>query len=127
MQEEWVTLKDFPEYKLSSTGRIISFVRYKQGKELKPWIGKSTTRGNTYLIYSFGRKHKKYLHRLVAEYFIPNPDNKPCVNHKDGNKMNNTISNLEWVDYSYNNYHAYAMGLKKPAKRKKKESVHENI
>lgn len=55
----------------------------------------------------------RLLHRLLAETFIPNPDNLPCVNHKDGNKLNNDLSNLEWCTYSENNRHAYRTGLKK--------------
>lgn len=57
--------------------------------------------------YSQGKKKIEYLHRLVAFHFIPNPENKPCVNHKDGNKSNNDVSNLEWVTYSENHEHAY--------------------
>jgi hypothetical protein len=53
--------------------------------------------------YSNGQTYTKKIHRLVAETFIPNPDNLPCVNHKDQNKANNDISNLEWCDYAYNN------------------------
>lgn len=65
-----------------------------------------------------------YLHRLVAQAFIPNPQFKPCINHLDGNKLNNNVNNLEWVTYSENNKHAYDKGLKKPAtKTKKHKSV----
>lgn len=54
-----------------------------------------------------GKKHvTKYIHRLVAEHFIPNPSNLPEVNHKDGNKENNDISNLEWCTVSHNRSHA---------------------
>ena len=51
------------------------------------------------------------LHRAVAFTFIPNPNNYPIINHKDGNKKNNHVSNLEWCTYSQNEKHKYAMGL----------------
>ena len=53
------------------------------------------------------------VHRLVAKTFIINPNNLPQVNHIDGNKLNNAISNLEWCDNSYNQKHAYKLGLQK--------------
>ena len=51
------------------------------------------------------------IHRLLGEYFIPNPENKPCINHKDGNKLNNSLNNLEWATISENTKHAYANKL----------------
>jgi hypothetical protein len=54
------------------------------------------------------------VHRVVAEAFIPNPQGKRCVNHKDGNKLNNNVSNLEWVTYSENTTHAFKTGLEIP-------------
>ena len=59
-----------------------------------------------------GTRINMYAHRLVASYFIPNPNNLPIVNHKDGNKQNNSVENLEWATYSENNFHAYRTGLK---------------
>lgn len=54
-------------------------------------------------LYKNGKAKKIKMHRLVAETFIPNPNNYPCVNHKDENKLNNCVDNLEWCTYSYNN------------------------
>ena len=72
---------------------------------------------------------RKYLHRLIAEAWISNPDNKPFINHKDGNKSNNSISNLEWCTRSENVKHAFATGLmcnkgeKSPVSKLKEEDV----
>jgi hypothetical protein len=63
------------------------------------------------IIKKDGVHHNKTVHRLVALAFIPNPENKPQVNHIDGNKANNHVSNLEWVNGSENNKHAFKLGL----------------
>lgn len=58
-------------------------------------------------------KNKERVHRVIAETFIGNPNNYPCVNHIDGNKLNNNVSNLEWCNHSQNVLHAYKTGLEK--------------
>lgn len=52
-----------------------------------------------------------YVHRVIASCFIPNPNNYPCINHKDGNKLNNSLDNLEWCTYSHNLVHAFENNL----------------
>lgn len=72
-----------------------------------------TKRGYYSIMFSFKNKFKFIpVHRLVALAFIPNPENKICVNHIDGNKLNNNVNNLEWATHSENNQHAYDIGIK---------------
>jgi hypothetical protein len=66
---------------------------------------KITTRKDGYQVISINRKII-YLHRFLAEKFIPNPNNYPCINHKDGNPSNNDFNNLEWCSYKQNLDHA---------------------
>ena len=72
---------------------------------------------NNYLYVSFCIKHvtkRQSVHRLVAKAFIPNPENKRTVNHKDGNRQNNCLDNLEWATHSENHFHAFRELGKKP-------------
>lgn len=98
-------------YEVSNLGRVRSVDRFRKqknnskapvkGKLLKPSLGK-----NGYLRVALSKNGTvkfKNIHRLVSEAFIQNPNNLPCVNHKDENKTNNKASNLEWCTKEYNN------------------------
>ena len=80
---------------------------------LKEYIMKQTINGGYYRVYLRKNTKRKTLlvHRILALVFIPNIDNKPCINHIDGNKLNNSLTNLEWVTYGENQKHAYRIGL----------------
>ena len=92
-------------YSADESGFIWS---HRQKKPLKIFINNS---GYECLVLNSGKNRKKFLvHRLIAQTFIPNPKKLKCVNHKDGNKRNNVLKNLEWVSYSENIQHALKSG-----------------
>ena len=102
--EEWRDIKGYEGlYKVSNLGRIKS-LNYGgcKGREgiLKPIIDNGGY--CRIFLYKNNKKRKFIVHRLVAQAFIPNPNNLPQVNHKDENKANNCVNNLEWCDCKYN-------------------------
>lgn len=101
----WLNIKGFENYIINSKGEITRKEKKKYAK--KPVILKPTKKKCGYMVVTLrdenGKKHQLYVHRLVAQAFIPNPNNLPQVNHKDENKENNCVSNLEWCDNKYNN------------------------
>lgn len=119
--EKWVPAVGFEGYyEVSDKGNVRS-VRYDHvgnviySNLLRPAV---THHGYYNVGLSVQSKRFNYLvHRLVAKAFIPNPNNLPEVNHLDGNKLNNDVSNLSWCSSSENIAHAYAIGLKTKAGR----------
>lgn len=101
----WVDVS--PNYEASSDGHIRN---KKTGKILAEFVGK-----DGYLRTQFDRKTRT-VHRVIARAFIPADVGKDFVNHKDGNKRNNSVKNLEWCTREENMKHAYSHGLKKPPK-----------
>lgn len=106
MKEIWKNINGFEEkYEISNYGRIRN--------KITNHIYKNTNQyGNYFSVILYDKTHKKSIriHRLVAEAFIPNPNNYPCVNHKDMNKQNNHVDNLEWCTYSHNTRDAIKKG-----------------
>lgn len=123
MKEVWKDIKGFEgAYMISNTGKVMSIPR--QGmKGNEPILRKLSLTHDGYvkvrLIYN-GKDETRRVHRLVAEAFIPNPDNKETVNHIDGNKQNNNVHNLEWIDRSEQMIHAYKNNLKVPVHTNRK-------
>lgn len=101
--EEWRVVPSYPTYEVSNLGNI----RHTRTKKVRKQ-NRQKSRMNFYFRVSLsvnGTHRNVRVHRLIAEAFIPNPDNKPVVNHKDRNTFNNRVENLEWNTQKENDSH----------------------
>lgn len=105
MESIWKTIETDRFYAISNMGQVMNT---KRNRLLKP----QTNNGYLYVCLPINGKWKNMsIHQLVANAFIPNIENKGQINHKDGNKNNNHVKNLEWVTCLENNRHAWSIGL----------------
>ena len=105
---EWKKISRNDNYSINKRGEIRNDLT---GKIKKPYINKD----NGYLtvdLYKNNKSQKITIHRLIAEAFIPNTESKPCIDHKDGNRQNNDVSNLRWATYSENNSRFNSNGVR---------------
>lgn len=122
MEEIWKDIEGYEGlYQVSNLSRIKALAKFvNKGKCHRGWgehllrYGADACGYHRTNLSKNGNNRTVKVHRIVAQAFIPNPDNKPQVNHKDGNKQNNHIDNLEWCTQSENLKHAFRIGLKKP-------------
>ena len=131
--EVWKPIRNFNNYEVSTFGRVRSIPR-----KVHTWNGERKVKGkilNTRLnkgyLYVLMRDNNNKVrnmkvHRLVALSFIPNPHNYPQVNHKDGNKSNNNVDNLEWRTAKENTYHAVVTGLLKSGDKSHRTVIHKS-
>lgn len=116
MKEEWKDIEGYEGfYQISNLGRVKSLGGWRGTAKRKEKIRSTSLTRDGYVrvrLIHQGKDKTMRVHRLVAEAFIPNPEGKDTVNHIDGNKQNNTVSNLEWNDRTEQMLHAYALGLK---------------
>lgn len=119
--EIWKAIEGYEGlYEISNYGRVKSLDRIGHGgRKLKGRILKKAKNKDGYFVVdldSHGKRKQFRVHRLVATAFIPNPNNYPCVNHKDENKLNNNVDNLEWCTIKYNSTYGNAI-IKRQKKR----------
>lgn len=131
-KEIWKDVKDYEGlYQVSNYGRVRSLNRFVSCKNNTTMFCKGKLLNIHKNDYLFVRLYKKsvpkikYIHKLVAEAFIPNPNDYPQVNHKDENKLNNNINNLEWCTIVYNN--SYGNRTQKTRKRVYQCDLNSNI
>ena len=129
MKEEWKDIEGYENYyMISNYGRVKAkeklIKRSNHTMKKKEKILSLNNNGTGYMVvhlYDNKKRKSVTVHKLVAAHFLPNVDNLPCINHKDENKENNRVDNLEWCTHSYNN--TYGSHISKVSETKIKNNV----
>lgn len=122
VQEIFKSIPNYPNYEVSNLGNIKSINYHREKREVV--LKGLPTKGYLHIgIYNLDGKKRFSIHRLVAETFIPNPKNKPQINHINGIKTDNRVENLEWCTAKENTQHAFRTGLKTMPKGEKHPNV----
>lgn len=112
----WNTIPNFPNYRASNWGKIRSIDRVCDGRKFNGTLLSPLAHNTGYpfvWLFSEGKRKKQYVHRLVLSTFVENTKGKPSVNHKNGDKTDNRLFNLEWATWKEQSAHAYQTGLSK--------------
>lgn len=140
MKEIFEIIPSFPDYEISNCGRVktrsrmVRYVHAKTGNEhwritekrfLKEYVN-SRTGYKFYQLYRDKKMYNRTIHRLVAETFLPNPFLLRDVNHINGNKHDNLVTNIEWCSDAYNHKHATLSGLKAKGERISSSKLNDN-
>lgn len=123
IKEEWKSLPEYIGIEVSTLGRVRKNTRKHHGDVISEFCKDRDGYCRCTVQKLDGKKTSQPVHRLVAKTFIPNPENKTCVNHIDNDRTNNRVDNLEWVTPKENVYHSFVYGDRKKLKDVQRTTV----
>lgn len=123
IKEEWKSLPEYVGIEVSTLGRVRKNTHKFHNEIISDFCKDRDGYCRCTVYYPNGKYTSKPVHQLVAKAFIPNPEHKTCVNHKDNDRTNNRVDNLEWVTPKENVYHSFLFGNRKKLKDVQRTTV----